>query len=350
MNAKQPSNTRPDIRSAPDVSEQRLLHCLRDRYRLNPVSLAFLPHGHDFGAGVYRAIDEQGTAYLLKASSRPFEANRYLVPAYVRGQGIEAVVAPIPAADGALWTRLEAWTVSVYPYVEGSAGLDGMTAKHWKAIGEVMKRIHQVPPPANIASLREERFDPSAYIRWIREFGEDDARAAAKDYTGRELLACWAANRAMIGEMMASLARLAEALQGETLPQVICHADLHASNVIRGQADRVFVINWDEAMLAPKERDFIFVREPHAAAFHEGYGAGETNPAALSYFLWERIAQDLIECATNACLKPELGEASRAAAGRAVQEMFAGRKGGHFEAVHAANERLPASLRAPLKR
>jgi len=32
------------------------------------------------------------------------------------------------------------------------------------------------------------------------------------------------------------------------------------------------VIDWDQVMLAPKERDFIFVREPQAAAFFKGYG------------------------------------------------------------------------------
>jgi spectinomycin phosphotransferase len=42
---------------------------------------------------------------------------------------------------------------------------------------------------------------------------------------------------------------------------------------------QVFVVDWDEVMLAPKERDFIFVRPPHADAFFQGYGkAPATTP------------------------------------------------------------------------
>ena len=39
------------------------------------------------------------------------------------------------------------------------------------------------------------------------------------------------------------------------------------ANLIRDRAGNVFVIDWDEVMLAPKERDFIFIREPQAAAY-----------------------------------------------------------------------------------
>jgi spectinomycin phosphotransferase len=65
-------------------------------------------------------------------------------------------------------------------------------------------------------------------------------------------------------------------------------------------------------MLAPKERDFIFVRSPHADAFFQGYGQVEIDWVALTYFLWERVVQDLIECTHNVCFREDWGEESRA--------------------------------------
>ncbi len=63
---------------------------------------------------------------------------------------------------------------------------------------------------------------------------------------------------------MASLEKLAEVLQSRTLPYVISHADLHPANLLRDPLGHVFVIDWDEVMLAPKERDFIFVKASSA--------------------------------------------------------------------------------------
>jgi spectinomycin phosphotransferase len=142
-----------------------------------------------------------------------------------------------------------------------------------------------------------------------------------------------------------SLEKLAAVLRSAPLPCVICHADLHARNLIRDPAGQVFVIDWDEVMLAPKERDFIFVRAPHADAFFRGYGPAEIDRVALAYFLWERVVQDLIECTRNACFRDDWGEESRAEAVRLLDVILA-EDSGHVGASYQASARLPRELTA----
>src|SRR5260370_34481327 len=108
------------------------------------------------------------------------------------------------------------------------------------------------------------------------------------------------------------LEKLAEMLQSRTFPSVICRADLHARNLIRDRAGHVFVIDWDEEMLAPKERDFIFIREPQADAFWEGYGQKEIDWMLLSYYLWDRVVHEVIEEAQNWCFRDDLAEETKA--------------------------------------
>jgi spectinomycin phosphotransferase len=74
----------------------------------------------------------------------------------------------------------------------------------------------------------------------------------------------------------------------------------------------VFVIDWDEVMLAPKERDFIFIREQEADTFWEGYGVVEIDWMLLSYYLWERVIQDVIVNAQDVCFRDDLGEETKA--------------------------------------
>ena len=176
----------------------------------------------------------------------------------------------------------------VYPFIDGDTSLTGMTNEQWKEVGTIFQQIHQVMlPPFGFESLRKETFDPTEYARWVRTF---EAQHLHSRHDGsaswRALRADWVAHESTIHTGVSSLEQLAGALQRRAGPYVICHADLHAANLIRDHAGHVFVIDWDEVMLAPKERDFIFIRKPHAEAFFQGYGDAEIDWSLLTYYLW----------------------------------------------------------------
>jgi spectinomycin phosphotransferase len=96
-------------------------------------------------------------------------------------------------------------------------------------------------------------------------------------------------------------------------------------------------------MLAPKERDFIFLREPQTDAFWEGYGQREVDWVALTYYRWERIMQDLIENAGHVCFRDDLAEETKADLVRRFDEGLAA-GGHHITAANAAAARLPTDL------
>jgi len=142
------------MREPPRISEEHLRVCLQYQYDLSPVTLEFLPLGHDYNAGIYRAVSEQGTPYALKVTSRPLYAPRCLVPHYLNEQGITSVVAPVPTKSNALWAQLENWNVIVYPFIDGDTSWMGMTDEQWKEVGTIFQRIHQITlPPFGFESL-----------------------------------------------------------------------------------------------------------------------------------------------------------------------------------------------------
>ena len=311
---------------------------------MSSVGLEFLPRGHDYNAGLYRVVSGKGAAYFLKVTSRPLYELGYRVPHYLKEQGISSVVAPIPTTSHALWTKLGDWTVSLYPFIEGDTSLTGMTPAQWKETGTIFQRIHLVRlSPEGFKSLRTESFDPSAYARWVRTFETEHLHARpAGGMAERALHASWMAHQATIHAAVTSLEKLAEVLQSRTFPFVICHADLHAANLLRDQAGHVFIIDWDEVMLAPKERDFIFVREPHAEAFWEGYEPKEIDWTVLTYYRWERVVQDLIEYAGHVCFRDDRTEDTKADLAQSFHQNLA--DGSNLRAAYAAADHLPSDL------
>ncbi len=341
------------MREKLNIPEGLLCACLQEQYGISTIELEFLPLGLDTWAGVYRVLSEQGTSYFLKAKSGSFYEPGCLVPRYLRDQGITAVVAPLPTKRNTLWTQVGEWKVIVYPFIAGDTGLHlGMTDENWQEVGTVFKQIHQVPlPSSGFRSLRKETFDPTEYARWIHAFETQLAGSPGKNKVEQILRSCWMAHQPTIHTLLTAMEKLANILQGQVLPYVICHADLHANNVLRDPDNHMFVIDWDDVMLAPKERDFIFVREVPAndgstrqkpAPFFQGYGQTEIDWVALTYYQCERVVQDVIENAMEVFFRDDLGAESKAHAAQLFSDTFA--KGDTVTAAFAAAAHLPAEL------
>src|SRR5918994_900649 len=116
---------------------------------------------------------------------------------------------------------------------------------------------------------------------------------------GRVALALYPMLDARLGALADRADRLGGELAAAPAPQVLCHADLHTWNVLVEDAGRLWIADWDEAVLAPRERDLTFVvgggighglvGPSEEASFLEGYGqvtAGQVtaDPALLAYY------------------------------------------------------------------
>lgn len=349
------------MREQPKIAIEDLRACLQEDYNLYPVTLEFLPVGLDYHAGVYRVVNEQGIAYLLKVKSGSLYEPGCLVPGYLRDQGITSVVAPLPTRDHLLWTKVGAWSVLVYPFHEGDTSWTGMTDGQWKAVGSTFRQIHQAPlPSSGFEGVRKETFDPTDYAQWVRTFETRFATETQQTQADEQesvsqlaLRSAWLAHRSAIHLVVAALEKLAGILQARTLPFVICHADLHPANLLRDSRGQVFVIDWDEVMLAPKERDFLFIREsaadsgtlPGTPAFFQGYGQTDIDWIALTYYRYERVVQDLIASAQEVFFRDDLGEETKADSVRLFRAILA--EDGEIEAASQASARLPADLAIP---
>lgn len=336
------------MREPPPIPEDSLRDCLRDQYGLGLPTIEFLPVGLDSRAGVYRVTPTAREPLLVKVKSGQLYEPGCLVPAWLREQGISEVVAPLPSTSHALWASVAEWTVIAYPYIEGDTSWRGMTDAQWVSVGETFRRIHTLSLPASdFPSLRRETFGTSEYARAIRDFEAHHAAAPhPASATERELHTAWLIHQPTIHTIIARMEQLAPMLQQGRLPYIICHADLHPANILRSPDGAVHVIDWDEVMLAPKERDFLFVGDPpddggEPAPFFQGYGDVEVDWAALTYYRYERVLQDLLASVDEVCFRDDLSDESKADSVELFNDVLS--EGGIASALAAAAH-LPFAL------
>jgi len=287
----------------PDLSDDSIIACLRDNYGLRISDVTFLPIGADVNSAVYQVTTDDGTPYFLKLRRGNFDELAVAVPAFLHAQGIRRVMAPIATTTRQLWTPAQGFYWMLYPYFEGKNGYEvALSPMQWSALGETMRAIHTTKLPGEVAArMRREDYAP----RWrimVQAYDQEVAHRAYDDPIAARFAAFWQTQREEIRRMVDRAAELAQALEHRAVDLVVCHSDLHAANVLLGADGALAIVDWDEIILAPKERDLMFVggglfgdwhQAQETAWFYEGYGETEIDPVALAYFRYERIVWDI---------------------------------------------------------
>jgi spectinomycin phosphotransferase len=179
--------------------------------------------------------------------------------------------------------------------------------------------------------LRVEDFAlPSANIvRQLLTIVEEKAFTSA---AAARFAAFWREHASRLHSLLARAEALGRSLRSQPFELVLCHADIHVANILAGPDGQITLIDWDSPLIAPRERDLLFVVGSRIARivepreedlFFEGYGPVVIDPAALVYYRYERIIEDIGEFGKSVFLDPGLSEQARAEEAELAMSFFA---------------------------
>jgi spectinomycin phosphotransferase len=315
------------------LPDDRLCRVVQTGYGIAVTALTLLPLGLDSAARTYRADAADGRRYFLKVRTARQNPAGLLAAHFLHAHGVTSVVAPVATRADGLWVEVDGHVLLLYPYIEGSTGVDaGMDAHHWLTLGETLHRVHAAALPADLARrVPRERFSP-AWLNVVRRLDRSLTTRWPADPSEQELAAFWRARRAEIEVLVARAVALGRRLRATAPPPVLCHADIHPRNILIDRVDRLWVVDWDEVRLAPKECDLLFVMGglggypvgPEAEArFFTGYGDARVDPLALAYYRYARAVDDIGGFGEAAVLLPDGDAAGKRAAVEGLKRLFA---------------------------
>jgi len=304
----------------PEIRDDQMAACLQREYGLRVISqVAFLPLGADRNTAVFRVIAGDETPYFLKLRGGVFDETSVELPRFLSDQGISQIIAPHATKSGQLWASLGAFKMILYPFVEGRNGYEvELSDRLWVEFGTALKRIQTAElPPALVSRIQRETYSPQwreivrTFLKRVEDDRFDDPVAVA-------LTAFIRAKRDEIADLVGRAERLAQALKARSPAFVLCHSDIHAGNVLIGTDDAFYLVDWDNPILAPKERDLMFIGggqgftghtpQGEETLFHRGYGEAQIDPVALAYYRYERIVEDIAVYCEQLFLTDEGGE------------------------------------------
>jgi spectinomycin phosphotransferase len=319
--------------SPPDLADEEVAGALRAGFGIRVAGLTFLPVGNDADSWAYRVEVVGGPPRFLKVRSGTGAMPGAAVPAYLHRQGTPLVLAPLPTGAGEPYLVLGRFALALYPMLAARTGAEaGLSPAQWRELGAAVAQVHATTPtPELLRLVGRETFRPSRR-ELLPQLEAALATADPGDPVAGRLAASWRAHRAVIGTLVGQADRRGTELARSPAPAVLCHADLHTWNVLVDEAGRLWIGDWDEAVLAPRERDLMFVvggighglvSPSDTASFLEGYGDVPVDPTLLAYYRCAWAVQDIAAYGEQALLSPTAGQATRQAAVEGFEDLFA---------------------------
>jgi len=313
----------------PDIRDEKIIAVLEENYSLPISGVKFLPIGNDATAFSYRVEVRDGNSYFLKLKTNFANPAALFVPRYLKDNGIEQVVAPLPTRTQKLVTETDGFTFILYPFIFGNEAMHvGMSDEQWTELGSVLKQIHFARLPVDISpSVRREDFIP----KW-RSFASDLQKQIYDrrfdDPYQKELAAFWKQKRETIQAVIEGSEIIGRRLQQAEQEFVLCHADIHTANILLTPGQDMFIVDWDDTLFAPKERDLMHVleddsirsREEHL--FFDGYADVNINQPVLAYYRYEWCVQEIGDFGNRVFLSEETGESTKHEAVEGFMKLF----------------------------
>ncbi len=299
----------------PTLSDNRIIACLRELYAVETRALEFLALGNDTFAGVYRVTDVRGENFFLKTKRGAFSNLSLTLPRYLYENGIAQVIAPSPTRFNELCARVDDYALILYPFIRGENGMScELTESQWREYGSIVKRLHTTKLPTQFENeIERETFMP----KWDELRDAVEQKILAREFQNEiqcTLGALWCEKRDVIETLRVRTLSLAQQLQTQTHEFELCHADIHLGNVLVGNDGKLYIVDWDQPILAPRERDFLFIIDSVIAKrvsreqqtlFFRGYGETKINADALAYYRCDWAMYDICEFAARVILLPE---------------------------------------------
>jgi spectinomycin phosphotransferase len=283
------------------IQEQQIIEILKATYGIEAQSARLLPLGADMNASVYK-VDANSNSYFLKIKQGHHEKTNLAVIAFLHDSGIKEIIYPLVSIDGTLLKQFDHFKMIAYPFIEGQNGFEQpLTKSQWIALGKTLKKIHTASVPLSIQKqLRKETYSP----KW-REIVKALAFQIEQDTSNNNITAdfknYYKKNFNAISRLVSSAEALCKKIQPNS-NNVLCHSDIHAGNILITPEGSFYIVDWDEPVMAPKERDLMFIGggvgnvwnvSNEVGYFYEGYGQVDIDKTILSYYRHERIIEDI---------------------------------------------------------
>ncbi len=242
------------------ISDKLISNCLKTNYGIQVAALTLLSLGADMNASVYKAQTYDQTSYFVKLKRGHHHNIGTEIVELLHDAGIKEIIPPVKTILGQSTQQTEDFTLIVYPFVDGKDGFSSnLTDNQWVKLGSALRQVHEIEVPSSIQNRVRKEVYSSKWREVVRLLYTHFEAEPTGDEVALKLLKFMRENILAIRRLVDRAEQLGHKLQDQSHKLVLCHSDIHGGNVLIGGNNSIYIVDWDDPIMAPKERDLMFI-------------------------------------------------------------------------------------------
>ena len=293
----------------PITGKEKLIHSVQQSYGIEIANLAFMLRG--FGGDCFRGETNDGHPYFLKlhdpvnnqmmaASSRAFYLplmyqlyNRDILP---------DIPHPIPTLDGALSLKIDANELVITNFIAGElVGFGELPNSVLTQLAEQVGILHRSIADLEFKYPFEDHFEIVFEKELVQSFNTMAALPATATAGQILLRESILPHKDQVITYLIRLKELQSYAQTAGKAKVVCHTDLHGGNLITDEEGKLYILDWENALIAPPEHDlFFFVGEKGFwdlfwPNYIRQFSSASIDPDILRFYFYRRGLEDIAD-------------------------------------------------------
>ena len=292
------------------INQTLLATALLEGYGFQVTRLEFLQRG--WGGDCYRAETHAGESYFLKlhdtgpqgafaASSRDFYLP--LMDQLFNQAILPHIPHPIYTQSGALSLAVGGRELVVTPFIQGElVGFGQMYQEVMAQFADLVGTLHASLPRLSFEHPFIERFEIAFEPALRAHLAALDAITPQHGPGMQRLQAALLPRREEVYQALERLKTLQTRARVTQPSMVVCHTDLHGDNLMRDEQGNLYLLDWENAMIAPREHDMIFFAGEGPAVwdvfwpvYQRHFPGVQLDPHLLAFYFHRRGLEDIAD-------------------------------------------------------
>ena len=291
------------MKTEPSVSSEEIKNKINQFYGISLEQLNFVPVGE--GSWCYWGQAQNDIFVRLVKDKDQISLTNSLIK-LLASLGVPIPI-PLPDKSGQTVVKVANFGLVVYPYIPGltlmkSDRTNQQVSSLRQAVGKMVGHLHSLTREiSNQIELPIENF--TKFQSEFRLIISPRNPIYQADQIVKDLLSFINVRRCELTSLVQVAEQLGANLRSREFDYVLCHGDIHEDNVLLSEKGNLYIIDWDGAILAPRERDLYFfgsesyrgLNKDNLRGYFASSGPVETDPVLMDYYTIEWALQEVVD-------------------------------------------------------
>lgn len=293
----------------PVIDKVTLVKTICREYGLSIEKLSFVPTG--WTAYCYAAECADGERYFLKLTSDsglvPFAASDRdfylpLTHQLCTKRILPNIACPVRAIDGRFTVRCGHYVLILFHFIEGRpVGFGRLPDDMLAQLARMVGILHASTPQITLANPLLEKFDIACEDALMNSLDTLEGITSADRFGKQELRKLLLSRKEELLRHLDRLKELRTLAQAADKEMVVCHTDLHGGNLMVGDGEQLYILDWENAMIAPPEHDLFFFAgydtfwDLLLPNYEREFGPASLDSDVFGFYYYRRNLEDLTD-------------------------------------------------------